>query len=746
MEPQNPGGDFNRELFRNENEDNEVQNSLNMNMNIDQNQRMENVYANPSISDNSKENYTAEDIQREKALQRELDAKNNSSQNNNLASQNNEDMLERDRFINQGEPNNQDINNQINNSNRIDPMNMQNQNDSQQQNKIELNDNLNQNQNNMNNNFPFSENPMQNNNNLANNNNNPMGNNMNDINQNNIKNQNDNQNMNMIQQNNMFDMPNSLLASNNKNNLIMNQNSNNNNNLSNFNNGNNNNNENNMNLNSQNNKNNMANNMNNSMNNNVSNMQLNNQNNINNNQISNMNNNSMSNMNNNQMSNMNNNPMNNMNNNPMGNMNNNSMSNMNNNQMSNMNNNPMNNMNNNQMSNMNNNPMGNTNQISNQNMGMQNQNMGMQNQNMGMQNQNMGMQNQNMNNNKEPYSFSRYKKASKTSLKNLGDTSYLNAVFQLFGTVRNLSSYFVNPKNKTSFEKNVNSAGFSYVVHRFFTHIYPYPEKQVPEKYKPEALLTYLGKLNKVYMSTKRRNPNDLITFCLNQLHRELNQCKTKHLSNPNFLDKDNVIKTRLNDYTKSNNSIIANNFHWFEIKTRYCGSCNTNFYEFKDFETLELDISEAYKQFKQPFTLLQCLTFQSKKFQNSFCQKCGTYTQNKILSNIYSSPITFIFSLNRGNLDPNLLNINFIVEENIDISQFLENKRSYSKYSLCGIVSISRKENNKYVCFGKSPVDKQWYLYNDEIVTDTNINYIIQSNNNQEYIPCILLYQFIKQ
>ena len=363
-----------------------------------------------------------------------------------------------------------------------------------------------------------------------------------------------------------------------------------------------------------------------------------------------------------------------------------------------------------------------------------------------MQNQNMGMQNQNMNNNKEPYSFSRYKKASKTSLKNLGDTSYLNAVFQLFGTVRNLSSYFVNPKNKTSFEKNVNSAGFSYVVHRFFTHIYPYPEKQVPEKYKPEALLTYLGKLNKVYMSTKRRNPNDLITFCLSQLHRELNSCKTKHLSNPNFLDKENVIKTRLNDYTKSNNSIIANNFHWFEIKTRYCGSCNTNFYEFKDFETLELDISEAYKQFKQPFTLLQCLTFQSKKFQNSFCQKCGIYTQNQILSKIYSSPITFIFSLNRGNLDQNLLNINFIVEENIDISQFLENKRSYSKYSLCGIVSISRKENNKYVCFGKSPVDKQWYLYNDEIVTDTNINYIIQSNNNQEYIPCILLYQFIKQ
>ena len=48
--------------------------------------------------------------------------------------------------------------------------------------------------------------------------------------------------------------------------------------------------------------------------------------------------------------------------------------------------------------------------------------------------------------------------------------------------------------------------------------------------------------------------------------------------------------------------------------------------------------------------------------------------------------------------------------------------------------------------CFCKNFQDNKWYLYNDEMVTDTNINYIINSNNNHEYIPCILLYQFIKQ
>ena len=692
MEPQNPEEIRREIIFGNEN--NEVQNSLNMNMDINVGQDMH-TYSNPSISDNSKENYTPEDIQREKALQKELDEKNKSSPNN-LHPQNNGDIpgrnINMNPFSNQAESNNQNLNNQINNPNMNESMNNQNQNNQFQQNKNEQNDNLNQNQNNINNNMPFSENPMQNSNNIANNNI-PIASNVNDINQNNIKNQNDNQNMNIMQQNNMNNNPNNLMENNNQNNPILNQNNNNNKDNNNFGNLNNNNinnvnNANNMNLNDQNNNNmvnNMNNPMNNPMNNDPSNMQLNNQNN-------NMNNNQLSNMNINQMSNMNN-----------------------------MMNNPMNIMSNN--------PMGNMGQMSNPNMGIQ-----------------MSAPNMNKNND-QPYSFHRYTRASKTSLKNLGDTSYLNAVFQLLGTVRNLSSYFVNPNNTAFFENNVkaNNALFSYVVHRFFKHLYPYPENTVPEKYMPESLLKILGQLNEVYKSTKRRNPNDLINFSLNQLHRELNSCKTKNISKPNILDKNDVIQKRLGDYSKSNNSIIANNFHWFEIKTRHCNSCNSNFYEFNNFEILELDIFEAYQQFKQPLTLSQCLNFQCKKIQNYFCKKCGSYTQNQVFKNIYSSPLSFIFSLNRGNLDQNLLNINFQVEEYIDISQFIENQKSISKYTLCGIVSISTKENNQYVCFGKSPVDKQWYLYNDENVTDTNINDIIHFNNNHEYIPCILLYQHMK-
>ena len=109
------------------------------------------------------------------------------------------------------------------------------------------------------------------------------------------------------------------------------------------------------------------------------------------------------------------------------------------------------------------------------------------------------------------------------------------------------------------------------------------------------------------------------------------------------------------------------------------------------------------------------------------------------VASKIYS-PIYFIFSLNRGNFDTNLMKIPFKLEQEIDISKLLDNPQSYKKFELIGVVSISTAENKKYVCFGRSPVNYKWYLYNDENVNDIDEYQVIDSN--QSYIPCILLYK----
>ena len=534
--------------------------------------------------------------------------------------------------------------------------------------------------------------------------------------------------------------------------------------------------------------NNMGNNqMNNMDNNQMNNMGNNQMNNIDNkNQMNNMDNkNQMNNMSNNQMSNMNMNQMNIMSNINDGNQINKNMNNMdnknqmsnnmnngdNNNQMSNNNfgmqmsninnsNNPMNGNNNfgEQMSNMNNNNNNNNPMNSNMNNNNNPMNSNMNNNNFGgpmnnKNNNNFGPQMSNMNNmnnnnqmnvNEQKYSFSRYTKAAKTGLKNLGDTSYLNAVLQLLGSVRNLSSYLVNPKNKIDFEAKANTIPLTYVTHRLFTHFYPYPEKPIPENYEPQVIWSILGQYNQVYKSTKRRNPNDLINFLLINLHRELNTCKTKFMTKMDKTDKELVIKNGLSDFGKSNSSIISNSFHWFEIKSKSCFNCKTNFYDFNNYEIFELDIAGASKKYNAPFTLTDCLSYQTQKFQKLFCEKCGSYQEFQIETKIFSSPIYFIFSLNRGNLEQNLLKINFKLEEKIDIIQHLDKKGAYSKYELSGVVSVYLSEN-KYVCFGKSPVDKQWYIYNDDNVSNIDINGVINFNSGYGYVPCILLYSHMK-
>ena len=374
-------------------------------------------------------------------------------------------------------------------------------------------------------------------------------------------------------------------------------------------------------------------------------------------------------------------------------------------------------------------------------------------------NNNMNANNPQMKSQKEPYSFSRYKKASRTTLKNLGeksgnksgDTSYLNAVLQLLGTSRSLSNYFINPNNTKYFVDNMNVAPFAFVLYRLFIHFYPYPERSVPEVYEPETLWTILGTKNKIYESKNRRNPNDLIHFILNYLHREINLMKTQYLSSDAYTNKQKAINEFLDNYGKSNKSIISLNFIWFQIKSQKCTRCGTDFYSLQNYETLDLDLSNYYKMnFNQPLTIGKCLEFQTYKQENFFCQICKIYNKMNIVTRIYTLPNYLVFSLNRESADQktNLLNVPFLVEEKIELSKYIEFNQSFSRFELQAIVSISMKENYKYVCFGKSPVDHMWYLYSDEKCFSGDINTVLNlnNNNNQGYIPCILLYKAISK
>ena len=346
----------------------------------------------------------------------------------------------------------------------------------------------------------------------------------------------------------------------------------------------------------------------------------------------------------------------------------------------------------------------------------------------------------NMNGN---YSFSRYTRATRTSLKNSGNTSHINSVFQFLGSFREFADFFLNPNNQ-NYINNSKKFRFSYLIERLFIHLYPYPENE-GEIYLPKSQLEFINELN------LKNNPNIVIRVMLNILHNELNNLNNYNanlLLNPIISDKKNVIECGITNFKKSNDSIISNIFNFFEIKESQCSFCNYKTYEFLNLFTLELDILECYNHFKQNLkviTICDCLEYKRfLKQENLFCNKCGNFKLKLSSSEIFDTPKIFIFSLDRDNMsDQNLLNVPFCVEEQINLGNFVEKMNSYKQYELIAIVSIYM-DQKKYTTCCKSPIDQQWYYYDDGIVNKVDFSIVIKNHNNRQFIPCILAYKAI--
>ena len=190
-----------------------------------------------------------------------------------------------------------------------------------------------------------------------------------------------------------------------------------------------------------------------------------------------------------------------------------------------------------------------------------------------------------------------------------------------------------------------------------------------------------------------------------------------------------------------SYNSIISKALNWFEIKEAKCTACSKSFFSLNTFNTFELDILGTFKKINKPITILDCLQYYiMEKPQLLICKKCKNNCKFMRKTKIYCSPRIFVFSLDRKNLDSNLLQIPFLLDERINIYNFLENKDLPSQYQLSGILSYCINYN-KYISFCLSPIDNQWYIYDDENIQLTQINDVFSSHNSNKYIPCILVY-----
>ena len=332
----------------------------------------------------------------------------------------------------------------------------------------------------------------------------------------------------------------------------------------------------------------------------------------------------------------------------------------------------------------------------------------------------------------------------KVGIKNLENNSYVNSVLFLFLNIPTFTKFFLNKEIHISFyEKDFP---LSLEFEKLFFYFYTNLEQSFKQSFEPTNFMKIL-KLNNV-----EQNPSKAIIFFFETLHKELNTAKnnTNMILNPDINDLESVKRCGIENFVNFNNSIISNQMNFFETVESKCTKCNSKIYNFLTSNNFKLDILGCYEdksnrmnRLKNRIKIKDCFFYHRIiNKETKFCNICKMLNPMKKISNLLSSSNLFLFILDRGNSD-NFDYIPFELEEKIDLSNIIESEESPSKYELFGVISATLKiDDYAYVCFCKSPIDKKWYYYDNEIIEETQIDLTISLNDGSQYIPLILLYK----
>lgn len=259
--------------------------------------------------------------------------------------------------------------------------------------------------------------------------------------------------------------------------------------------------------------------------------------------------------------------------------------------------------------------------------------------------------------------------------------------------------------------------------------------------------------LEKIYRINPDYNENQefLINFILMRLHKELHNIEKPYQMNIVMAetDKNIALNNYRNDFEEYQTQISKDFFGIFYTLTN-CLNCRNNFYNFQPYiynifslddifnykvQTSDNKMNQLYINKAPDFSSVNindCLYYEIRLKNNvQTCKKCSIMTNCEIQNIIYEAPTILIFIINNK---ININNIKLLIEERINIGFMVENKKKII-YNLIGII-YNNFENN-FSTFCKNPIDKKWYNYVDENVSDSDFQNISLNGN-----PYILFYE----
>ena len=310
----------------------------------------------------------------------------------------------------------------------------------------------------------------------------------------------------------------------------------------------------------------------------------------------------------------------------------------------------------------------------------------------------------------------------------------------------------------------------------------------------PEEFKNKISKMNPLFEGAKANDSKDLVNFIIMTLHDELNE-GTKFEDN-NIPSQENEL-LMLNYFKKSyyqeNKSIICDLFYGINGTKYICKSCQTCKYNYQigffyifpleEIRKFKIEnLKQTYMQNMQNQMNMQVQMGQLMPFMNNvqnlmmMCQPyfiniqninsvnindCFDYNQkteemsgdNSMYCNIcqrqeaafyqsyiVDSPEILIIILNRGKGIE--FNVKLEFPEYLNIANYIrvKNNNSYN-YKIIGVVTHMGESgaSGHFVAYCRSPIDDQWYNYNDDLCFPVND---FKKNVIDYAMPYILFYQ----
>ena len=347
-------------------------------------------------------------------------------------------------------------------------------------------------------------------------------------------------------------------------------------------------------------------------------------------------------------------------------------------------------------------------------------------------------------------------------LNNIGATCYMNATLQCLSNTDELTKYFLN---RYKYEPNNNNkimANEFYIVIRNLWDINNNKKSFSPDDFKEK-----LSQENPLFAGIAANDSKDLINFLLERLHSELNvinngnNIQMDNYSENDQLDEQKMLALFTNEFKTNYNSIISNLFYGLLETRSQCQGCKMIKYNFQIYSFVEFPL-ERVNQYcfntgkrnnyinnninKNPdINLYECFEYYGNMElmtgdNQMYCNICKCLCDSLYGTSLYSAPNYLIINLNRGK--GAVYECDVIFPEQLNLFNFVSFKNGNTVFELYAVICHigPSSMSGHFVAYCKHKKDKNWYLYNDAMVS-------LCENNNayKKGMPYILFYKVLQ-